>query len=405
VAGTALRRLQPERAWGWVIGKEKTMTQTRYQKGYLYRKNGAWHVRYREDVLQKNGSIKTVQRSQKIADVRNYPRKTDVVPLMDELMDQLNMTGFTPEAGISLGQFVEEIYLPYVAEQLRPSTLKGYRDLWENHVRGQVKQVRVRDFKTCDGERLMQKVARKSDLSKTTLKHIKSWFSGVFTYARRQGVINGVNPMQGVSIPKGREAQETYAYSLDEIMRMLDILSEPAKTVVATAAFTGMRQGEIRGLQWEDYTGDTIEVNRSIWEGHVNPPKGKSQGSVPVIAPLAEMLETYWATIGKPSAGFIFPGKRRGPIDLENLSRRVICPALEVTGLVWHGWHAFRRGLATNLHDLGIDDKTIQLILRHSDVSVTQRSYIKGLPTQVTAAMLRLESAITQRATNVRQVN
>jgi hypothetical protein len=26
----------------------------------------------------------------------------------------------------------------------------------------------------------------------------------------------------------------------------------------------------------------------------------------------------------------------------------------------WHGWHAFRRGLATNLHRLGVDDLTIQ---------------------------------------------
>ena len=26
----------------------------------------------------------------------------------------------------------------------------------------------------------------------------------------------------------------------------------------------------------------------------------------------------------------------------------------------WHGWHAFRRGVATNLHTLGVDDKTIQ---------------------------------------------
>ena len=29
----------------------------------------------------------------------------------------------------------------------------------------------------------------------------------------------------------------------------------------------------------------------------------------------------------------------------------------------WQGWHPFRRGLATNLHDLGVPDKTIQAIL------------------------------------------
>jgi integrase len=45
-----------------------------------------------------------------------------------------------------------------------------------------------------------------------------------------------------------------------------------------------------------------------------------------------------------------------------------------------HGWQAFRRGLATVLHDLSVDDKTIQAILRHSNVRGTQQCYIKTLP-------------------------
>jgi hypothetical protein len=46
---------------------------------------------------------------------------------------------------------------------------------------------------------------------------------------------------------------------------------------------------------------------------------------------------------------------------------------------LWHGWHAFRRGLATNLHAAGVDDKTIQAILRHSNVRITQDVYIKTI--------------------------
>ena len=60
----------------------------------------------------------------------------------------------------------------------------------------------------------------------------------------------------------------------------------------------------------------------------------------------------------------------------------------------WHGWHAFRRGLATNLHDLGVDDKTIQRILRHANVGVTQNSYIKTLDSQSIAAMRQLETIV-----------
>jgi site-specific recombinase XerD len=64
-------------------------------------------------------------------------------------------------------------------------------------------------------------------------------------------------------------------------------------------------------------------------------------------------------------------------MDLSNLADRVIQPPLQESGLKWHGWHAYRRRLATNLKELGIDDLVIQRILRHGDVGTSQKSYIK----------------------------
>ena len=65
----------------------------------------------------------------------------------------------------------------------------------------------------------------------------------------------------------------------------------------------------------------------------------------------------------------------------------------------WHGWHAFRRGLATNLHELGVPDKVIQKILRHSNVSVTQACYIKPRDPAIAAAMLKLEEQLVSQDT------
>ncbi|MGB9431875.1 MAG: hypothetical protein WBQ89_06510 [Candidatus Acidiferrum sp.] len=65
--------------------------------------------------------------------------------------------------------------------------------------------------------------------------------------------------------------------------------------------------------------------------------------------------------------------------------------------LCWRGWHAFRRGLATNLHALGIPDREIQGILRHSNIAI---SYIKSLSqSQVSAldlAVEKMESELIQ---------
>jgi integrase len=66
-------------------------------------------------------------------------------------------------------------------------------------------------------------------------------------------------------------------------------------------------------------------------------------------------------------------------------------------GVAWHGWHAFRRGLSTTLHELGVPAETIQKIMRHEDVSTTQKHYIKVTGEAEKAAMGQLEAALLDR--------
>jgi integrase len=90
----------------------------------------------------------------------------------------------------------------------------------------------------------------------------------------------------------------------------------------------------------------------------------------------------------------MFPNPEGKPINVDALTRDIVKPALTKAGLQWHGWHAFRRGLATNLHRLGVPDKTIQRILRHANVAVTQNCYIKTVDADVAAAMRSLERSL-----------
>ena len=54
---------------------------------------------------------------------------------------------------------------------------------------------------------------------------------------------------------------------------------------------------------------------------------------------------------------------------------------------IWHGWHTFCHGLATNLRALGADDKTIQAILRHRNVGLTMNGYVKSVSESQVDAM------------------
>jgi Phage integrase family len=73
----------------------------------------------------------------------------------------------------------------------------------------------------------------------------------------------------------------------------------------------------------------------------------------------------------------------------------------------WYGWHGFRRGIASNLYELGADEKVVQRILRHAKPHVTKERYIKAFDPAVLAAMRKLEmslDAMGQSAPRVHQI-
>jgi len=98
----------------------------------------------------------------------------------------------------------------------------------------------------------------------------------------------------------------------------------------------------------------------------------------PLVFSLPPHLVTLLDAIKPAHApGFMFPNTIGGALDLDNLADRVIRPTLKAHNLMWKGWQVYRRGLATNLKELGVPDTTIQRILRHENVNTTQRFYIK----------------------------
>jgi integrase len=196
---------------------------------------------------------------------------------------------------------------------------------------------------------------------------------------------------------------------------------------VLTAALTGLRKSELRGLTWENFDGKELNVTRSVWNSTVSEPKTRrSRSPIPVVKQLADALETHKLRAGvlaQPGLP-IFQAGNGQPLNLDNLARRVIVPALSRCALCrkpeadhkpeghiykrdaslpeWHAWHAFRRGLATNLHALGVDDKTIQAILRHSNVGLTMNVYVKSVSESQVSAMDALSEKLemcTVRAT------
>jgi integrase len=240
----------------------------------------------------------------------------------------------------------------------------------------------------------------------------------VFTYRYCADLSKTVSLLVVAAYSGAAEPEETYAYSLEEIQTIISFLPEPAVTTFAVAAFMGLRHGEIQGLLWENYQGGEMFVSRSIWNGRISDPKTrKGRAPVPVIRQLADRLEIHRLRAGNPVAGPIFANSLGNPLSLGSVVNRHILPALnrcETCGKPerghgaehpyirdaripeWHGWHAARRGLGSNLYRLGVPDMVIQRILRHANVSTTATYYIKTAADDVRKAMTTLENRIAE---------
>jgi integrase len=284
-------------------------------------------------------------------------------------------------------QFANEVWMPRVVNQLARSTRSSYLYAWEHYLLSHLGELALEDFKTPAGQLLFNDL-RRLGLSRVSLRHLKAVVSAILTQAIRCGIISQ-NPMTYVEIPKGGPTYSIHnAYTLKEICDILDALIGMAKVAVALAAYTGLRRAELQGVQWPDYRDGLLHVSRAVWRGHVGPTKNQaSNAPVPVIPKLAQILD-QWRQANRPYAetpngsvlnnDYILAATDGGPVRLDKLADSSIRPALTLAGLPWYGFHAFRRGLATNLHELGVQDRLIQAIMRHSRIETTQNIYIQA---------------------------
>ena len=209
------------------------------QQGSIFESHGSWYVRWWEKVQQQDGSLKWKNPSHRLAGKKDFPKKSEVMPLAKEFMDRVNRTAQSPNAGISIVDFFENVYVPAITGKLAASTVKGYNDSWRCHIRGRV-MGRVRDFRTVDGENLMCAIevanqAKTDALAHGTYKHIKVTLSAMFTFAKRKGVYEGVNPMTGVTIPKGKKhGRKRLAYTFEEVEKHLELFWGTEPIVIPT---------------------------------------------------------------------------------------------------------------------------------------------------------------------------
>lgn len=142
----------------------------------------------------------------------------------------------------------------------------------------------------------------------------------------------------------------------------------------AIAAMTGLRVGEVVGLQKQDLDFDrrVINVRRSAWYGSVQTVKSKASAApVPLSDALATLLKGYLEAWKPNPEGFLFVNRNGRLYSAKKVVEYGLWPALDKLKLPRAGMHAFRHSHASLLMDVGANPTVTRDQMRDSDSKVT----------------------------------
>jgi integrase len=141
--------------------------------------------------------------------------------------------------------------------------------------------------------------------------------------------------------------------------------------MLLTALRTGMRQGELKGLQWSsiDWQNQSLAVrhSRCDYRKELGSPKSNRERHIPLDIDVYEMLHKR-----KKSTGYVFIDTDKEPFDDKRLNRRLttIC---KKAGLRKITWHILRHTFASQLAMRGVPMTTVQQLMGHSNITTTMR--------------------------------
>ena len=226
-----------------------------------------------------------------------------------------------------------------------------------------------------------------------TIRGTLSPLSLVMDYAVEEGMA-AANPVAQLRGGKGRKrglpsvaGREKRILAREEIPLLLKAAGDRYRALLATAVFTGLRQGELLGLTWGDvdFEAEVVRVRRQLGDGgrRVEPKTPQAVRDVVLMPALANILRQH--KLGSPHSrppDFVFSSDSEvgTPMQASNVRRRGLEKAVSDAGLNGEGrprlrFHDLRHSFASLLIAEGCDVVFVSRQLGHANPSITLSIY------------------------------
>ena len=274
--------------------------------------------------------------------------------------------------------------------RLREWTRLGYRASLDNELLPRFGKLKLREIAVDSVAKFVRDLESQGRSASTIRNHLKP-LNQTFAYAVRKGLAtsNPVSLLTTDERPRQTEPRKVHEWTPEEIASVFEASERVARKkgaqvnytlLLRTAIYSGLRLGELLGLQWQDidFEGGTIHVVRQFSKtGELTPPKTKAgTRRVPIRAELIKALREWrLASSHSKDEDFVFAA-REGGSKLHRTIQRAWETIREQAGLPdTITFHDLRHAYASVAIHAGADAVFLARVMGHADPAITLRVY------------------------------
>lgn len=307
----------------------------------------------------------------------------------------------------TLGEFLERWLSDVVRPSVRPRTHTSYEQLVRLHLKPALGRLPLAKLTPQHVQRFMnEKLA--AGLSARTVQYLRAVLRRALSQALRWNLV-ARNVATLVDAPKTKR-NAVRVMSPEEVTLFLDAArGQRFEQLLIVAISTGLRQGELLGLRWEDVDlpASVIHVRHSVQRldskltlTDLKTDRSRRTLRLPQIA--AKALQTQRARQSEErlaaggrwnDLGFVFATSIGTPLDARNLTRH-FARVLTRAGLPRLRFHSLRHSCASLLLSQHVPARAVMELLGHSEIRLTMDTYSHVMPQLMTEAANAMDDAL-----------
>ena len=330
-----------------------------------------WVGRYREDLIQPDGKIVRKRCSIVLGTRKEYPTKRLAERRLDAELARINAPSYRPGRVATLEEFAERWKVEILSKR-KASTVHAAESHLRNQILPLLGKMRLSEIGTENQQAFVTRLS--GTVSRKTLLNVLGTLSSMLRTAENWGYVSQGVSFSKLALPERSIQEKPHCFTALQARNIVALAKGQFQIMFAIAATTGLRAGEILGLQAEDFDFDRrlLHVRRSVWRGKLQTPKStNSEAVLPIPESLAIIAKNFLGN----RQGFLFLNARGKLFIAENVVRQALVPVLDALKIPRCGFHAFRHTHTSLLLSTGAAPPVTQAQLRHSDARITLGIY------------------------------